>query len=35
MTGFASFYDYVERRVEVVDEKVNMDIVNLFNDPFL
>lgn len=35
MTGFADFYDYVERRVEVVEEKVNMDMVNIFKDPFI
>ena len=34
-SGFASFYDYVENRVNVVDEKANIELVNLFVDQLL
>lgn len=34
-SGFASFYDYVEKRVNVVDEKANIELVNLFVDQLL
>lgn len=34
-SGFASFYDYVEKRVRVVDEKANIELVNLLTDPFM
>lgn len=34
-SGYASFYDCVEKRVNVLDEQSNFDLVNIFPDPFL
>lgn len=34
-SGYASFYNYVEKRVSVVEEKANIELVNILLDPFL
>ena len=34
-SGYASFYSFVEDRVNVLEEKVNIDLVNILSDPFL
>jgi peptide methionine sulfoxide reductase MsrB len=34
-TGYACFYDCVDKRVTVLDEKTEFDTVNVFSNPFL
>lgn len=34
-SGFACFYDCVEKRVTIVEEQANFDLANIFSDPFI